>query len=148
MLHETSHQPVTLPICIRENHLTMSSTTASFEALQSTIISGICLVTVAVITYGIALRYQSVTIAPRCTARPMNVIHAQSNNAWFEWIISALDLQYETMLKGVPNTGAKKVIAMNICKSDTFLLKLKHVTEWCRRKVIECKLGWNCIFEV
>ena len=92
----------------------MSSESASFEALQSTIISGMCLVLGAIITYGTALRCQSVTIAPRCAARPGNVIYDKSNNAWTEWIISALDLRYETMLKGVPNTGTKKVIDFNM----------------------------------
>ena len=69
----------------------------------------------AIVFFGIAVKMRSTHIAPRCEARPRNVIynpnptHPSQNrgNAWLGWVPWVLKLSYEEMLTGVPGTGTR-----------------------------------------
>ena len=117
----------------------MSTTSASLDALKSTAIGGFALAASAFLAYGIALKKQSIAIAPRCAARPKNVIYNKrnSNNAWIDWLRSVFNLRYETMLKGVPGTGTKrngtKGTLLNINLDGIIFLRFngEFRTNWC-----------------
>lgn len=80
-----------------------------------TVVVGFIVLSVAILFFGIAVKLRSTHIAPRCEARPRNVVYNPNpadpsqdrGNAWLGWIPWVLKLSYEDMLTGVPGTGTR-----------------------------------------
>ena len=89
----------------------------SFEALGYTLAAGTFFSSLTISVFGIAVRYQQEAVAPRCAARPKETIHCANpihkdqdrGNPWFGWIRWTLRWSYETLLRGIPGTGTRKV---------------------------------------
>lgn len=88
----------------------------TLEAIGFTVAGGSIVFLLSLLAFGIAVRSQSNKVAPRCAARPKQVIynpkpeHAEQNrgSALLGWIRWSMRLTYDTMLKGVPGTGTRK----------------------------------------
>ena len=126
----------------------------SLQAIGFTLAGGSCVSLISLCAFGFAVRFRHYAIAPRCTARPKDTIYnphpkeksQNRGNPWFGWIPWTLRLSYETMLKGVPGTGTRKVCSMNVfCIAQ--VLNILQILEWIKRGAIECKLIF-CIPEI
>ena len=88
----------------------------TLEAIGFTVVGGSIVFFLSLLAFGIAVRRQSQYVAPRCSARPKQVIYnpkpehsAQDRgNAFLGWIRWSMSLTYDTMLRGVPGTGTRK----------------------------------------
>ena len=66
--------------------------------------------------FGVVVRTRSPYIAPRCTARPRDVIYNPSPSSkaqkpgspMFGWIPWCNELSYDQLLRGVPGTGTRQ----------------------------------------
>ena len=90
---------------------------SSFAALGYTFGAGTVITSLVLSVFGYSVRNQKEGIAPRCAARPpdtiycLNPTHRDQNrgNPFFGWIRWTLKWSYETLLRGVPGTGTRKV---------------------------------------
>ena len=90
---------------------------ASFAALGYTLAAGTVFSSLTISVFGIAVRNQQDAVAPRCAARPKETIYCAKptdkdqdrGNPWFGWIAWTLRWSYETLLRGIPGTGTRKV---------------------------------------
>ena len=90
---------------------------ASFEAIASTLGAGVVFSSLTIAVFGFAVRSKKEGIAPRCAARPPDTIYCENpahedqdrGNPFFGWIGWTLKWGYETLLRGVPGTGTRKV---------------------------------------
>jgi Late exocytosis, associated with Golgi transport len=81
-----------------------------------TALAGVLVHSFCIFFFGIALIRRSTHIAPRCQARPRNVIYNPNpshlsqdrGNPFWGWIPWVLRLSYEDLLKGVPGTGTRE----------------------------------------
>jgi hypothetical protein len=88
----------------------------TLESIGFTIAGGTVIFTVSFALFGVAVSQRSTYIAPRCTARPPDVIYnpkpkhssQDRGNPMFGWIPWTLSLSYDTMLSGVPGTGTRE----------------------------------------
>jgi hypothetical protein len=88
----------------------------TLESIGFTIAGGTVIFTVSFALFGVAVSKRSTYIAPRCTARPPDVIYnpkpkhssQERGNPMFGWIPWTLSLSYDTMLSGVPGTGTRE----------------------------------------
>jgi hypothetical protein len=84
---------------------------ATFQSLGITIAGGASVFAVSLAAFGYAIANQSVLLAPRCAARPPQVIFNKDNkrgSAMFGWIPWTLSLTYAELLHGIPGTGTRK----------------------------------------
>mmetsp|Transcript_40407 Transcript_40407/g.48445 ORF Transcript_40407/g.48445 Transcript_40407/m.48445 type:complete len:406 (-) Transcript_40407:228-1445(-) len=88
----------------------------TFESIGFTAMAGCIIFAISLFSFGIAVRVRHVAIAPRCTARPPDVIYnpvappnSEQNrgNVWFGWIPFVMQLSYDVMLNGVAGTGTR-----------------------------------------
>lgn len=89
----------------------------TLEQIGATVIASFTVHILAVFFFGLAVKYRSPHIAPRCEARPRNVIYNPNptisascqdrGNPWLGWVPWVLKLSYEDMLNGVPGTGTR-----------------------------------------
>lgn len=85
------------------------------EQIGATLVASVTVHILAVIAFGFAVKYRSVHIAPRCEARPRDVIYNPNPTSscqdrgtpWLGWVPWVLKLSYEDMLRGVPGTGTR-----------------------------------------
>ena len=85
------------------------------DQIAVTMAAGFIVQTTAIVLFGIAQKTRSTHIAPRCEARPRNVIYNPNptdpsqdrGNAWVGWVFWVLKLSYDDMLSGVPGTGTR-----------------------------------------
>jgi hypothetical protein len=88
----------------------------TLESIGFTIAGGTVIFSVSFALFGVAVLKRSTYIAPRCTARPPDVIYNPTpkhssqdrGNPMFGWIPWTLSLSYDTMLSGVPGTGTRE----------------------------------------
>lgn len=75
-----------------------------------------CVHGLAILSFGFAVKFRSTHIAPRCEARPRNVIYnpdpraacQDRGNPWLGWVPWVLKLSYEDMIKGIEGTGTRE----------------------------------------
>lgn len=87
-------------------------------AIGFNLAAGLGLGLVALTGFGVAVWNRCEYVAPRCTARPKNVIFcpemvgtktvADRGNPFWGWIPWTLGLSYDTLLNGVPGTGTRE----------------------------------------
>lgn len=89
----------------------------TLQAIGFTLLGGATVSIISLVVFGVAVRKQSVYVAPRCAARPPSVIYNPDPNRdksqdrgspMLGWIWWTLSLSYDTMLRGVPGTGTRK----------------------------------------
>ena len=89
---------------------------ANLAAIGFTVVAGMGVFTVSLVSFGIARKNQSTFIAARCEARPKTVIYnpkpkvrsQDRGNPIVGWIPWVMSLTYATMLSGVPGTGTRE----------------------------------------
>jgi hypothetical protein len=89
----------------------------TLEQIGFTLAGGSAVLVVSHALFGVAVRFRSTFIAPRATARPLDVIytrnpttksHQDRGDPWLGWIPWTLNLTYDTMLNGIPGTGTRE----------------------------------------
>lgn len=88
----------------------------TLQAIGFTLVGGSTCLLVSFAAFGIAVSRRSVYIAPRCTARPRDVIYNPSPKSKWQrrgtpmlgWIPWCSELTYDQLLRGVPGTGTRK----------------------------------------
>ena len=89
---------------------------ATLESIAFTLAGGTCITALSLACFAVAVRARHPYIAPRCTARPKNVIYNPNpqhschdrGSPMLGWIGWTLGLTYDTMLRGVPGTGTRE----------------------------------------
>ena len=89
---------------------------ATLEAIYFNLSTGAAVTAGCMILFHFVVRSQTPLIAPRAAARPKNVIHNPDPNrhrsqnrgkTWFGWIWWVMQLDYNTLLTGIPGTGTR-----------------------------------------
>ena len=88
---------------------------ATLAAISFTLVGGIAAFGISITAFGCAVKSQSMYVAARCIARPLNVIYnphpkhpcQNRGNPTLGWIMWVMRLRYDTMLRGVPGTGTR-----------------------------------------
>ena len=90
-------------------------TMTRLDQIAVTMGAGLIVQTTAIFLFGVACKLRSTNIAPRCEARPRNVIYNPNptdpsqdrGNPWVGWVAWVLKLSYDDLLQGVPGTGTR-----------------------------------------
>ena len=92
------------------------------------------------VVFGLSIYSRNPNVAPRCTARPKDVIYKANatendiqyrGNPFCGWIFWVLSLSYDTMLRGVPGTGTRhggmegRMLSVNM--DGIVLLRYHHI---------------------
>jgi hypothetical protein len=90
----------------------------TLEQLGVTLLLGVGVTTASFVLFAGALQLRITHIAPRCEARPRNVIHnpdpqcdprqRRGNPFLLGWLFWLQRLSYQTLIEGVPGTGTRK----------------------------------------
>ncbi|CAB9500392.1 DUF221 domain-containing protein [Seminavis robusta] len=86
------------------------------EQIAATFVAGFLVHSISILLFGVALKLRSTHIAPRCEARPRNVIYNPNpehssqdrGNPFLGWVPWVLKLSYEEMMRGIPGTGTRQ----------------------------------------
>lgn len=114
---------------------------ATLSAIGFTVAAGLSVFSVAMVSFGTAVRHQSPFIAARCEARPRTVVHNPDDReeggpqnrgspmwGWIPWVMK---LTYATMLSGVPGTGTRdgglSGLMLKVNLDGIILLRFHHL---------------------